>query len=100
MSGDQIAQINLTLAGILARIVRLVVTPLASPMLAIRTTVTTPAGTARRASPGRVRTRRELDRREVQMGVDSAVRQAHSDRLDPMGSMPLAIMVFAMRAPR
>lgn len=49
---------------------------------------------------GRVRTRPQLDRREVPKPIDSPVRQAHSDRLDPKGSMLLASMVIAMRAVR
>ena len=43
-SGDQIAQINVAMAAIVALIVRQAVTPMVSPRLRIGTKVTTPTG--------------------------------------------------------
>jgi hypothetical protein len=88
------------MAAILALIVRLVVTPTPLPSLAIGTTATTrPA--ARRSSPGRVRTRPELDRHaESERALARPSGRRTLTRLNSKSSMPLASMVFALKAVR
>lgn len=51
LTGDQIAQVNIVMAAVIALIVRQVVTPTSAPVLPVGTNVTTPSGLAATVNP-------------------------------------------------
>lgn len=51
LTGDQIAQVNIVMAAIIALVIRQIVTPTAAPVLPVGTAVTTPGGLAATVNP-------------------------------------------------